>query len=61
MDPVTWIVIGAAVVLSAIGVAIWNRTDRGSSKVDSMDAASADEIRAAQRQVDTPRGGQRPS
>jgi hypothetical protein len=56
MDLVTWIVVGAVVVVSAIGVAVWNRTHRGSSRVDSMDAASADEVRAAQQQVDGSHG-----
>lgn len=52
MDWVTWVVIAGAIVIAAVGVAIWNRVVKRSSPVDRLDADAAKSIRDAQNQAD---------
>jgi HAMP domain-containing protein len=57
MDVVSWIVLGGVIVLSAVGVALWNRIGRRSSPMNRLDADAAKDVREAQARVERHSGG----
>ena len=56
MDWLSWIIIAAVVVFAAVGLAIWNRAMRRSSRVDPLDDAGRREVLEAQRRVEQSKG-----
>lgn len=44
MDVVSWIVLGAVIVLSAVGLMLWNRFFKRSSPIDRLDPDAAEEV-----------------
>ena len=44
MDVVSWIVVGGVIVLSVVGVVLWNRFGKRSSPVDRLDPDAAKEV-----------------
>lgn len=44
MDVVSWIVLAAIIVLSAVGLMLWNRFFKRSSPIDRLDRDAAEEV-----------------
>ncbi|RZS65974.1 hypothetical protein EV187_1684 [Agromyces ramosus] len=46
MDPVSWVILGAVIVLSAVGVVLWNRFGQRLARRKTVDETAA-EVREA--------------
>ena len=55
MDLVSWIVIGSVIVLSAVGVVLWNRFGKGSALDQRMGGDVAKGVDDARTQTDLTR------
>lgn len=52
MDVVSWVILGAVIVIAALLVGLWNRFGRRSAPVDRLDADAAKSIRDVQSDIE---------